>query len=193
MKELVSAAIATLVLGSPQTSTVREITDPGAYSVYRTVIGEDWTVRVAKAKRLVIARETVTYDRCLPSGGPMATDWRPVLENYAVENASGRHLLPDQDLGLSYVLLPVQEIQQFFKALGFERGWPRFYERYPDSGGYMQLSAVGFDASKTRALVYTSHHCGGLCGGGQHQLLEKRDGRWRRAELKDVKMCAWAS
>ena len=31
--------------------------------------------------------------------------------------------------------------------------WDRFYERLPDSGGWIELSAVGFNHGKTAAVV----------------------------------------
>ncbi|MEO7157279.1 MAG: hypothetical protein ABI039_06950, partial [Vicinamibacterales bacterium] len=40
-----------------------------------------------------------------------------------------------------------------------------------DSGGFMVISAVGFNAARTRAMVYMAHSCGSLCGGGTHHLL----------------------
>jgi hypothetical protein len=58
-------------------------------------------------------------------------------------------------------------------------GWDDFYKRYPDSGGYITMSAVGFDQEKTRAVVYTGSSCGGLCGGWSFHLLEKLDGNWK--------------
>lgn len=196
---LATAVVALLGLSLDQRASPRvpakDITDPDAYSVYRAVIPHEWPVRVANAKRLVIAREAATYDQCLPTGPPMGAEWRPVLENYKAENEGVRHLLADRDLGIPYIVQPLEELNAFFTppAGNFERGWSNFYRRYPDSGGYMEVSAVGFNTTKTRALVYVSHHCGGLCGGGSHHLLEKGDGGWQRANLKDVKMCIWMS
>lgn len=71
--------------------------------------------------------------------------------------------------------------------------WDQFYSRYPDSGGYVVFSAVGFNETKTRALVYIAHYCGNLCGGGSHHFMEKVDGRWRETRPKDVTMCMWIS
>jgi hypothetical protein len=42
-----------------------------------------------------------------------------------------------------------------------------------------EVSAVGFNNGRTRALVYTGHHCGNLCGGGQYHLLVKKEGKWQ--------------
>jgi hypothetical protein len=43
----------------------------------------------------------------------------------------------------------------------------------------VRLSRVGFDADRTRALVYRGQVCGPLCGSGGYVLLEKRSGAWR--------------
>ena len=64
---------------------------------------------------------------------------------------------------------------------------------YRDSGGFMVVSAVGFNASKERAMVYMSHSCGLLCGGGSYHLLEQVDGAWREANLPTVWNCSWVS
>jgi hypothetical protein len=74
----------------------------------------------------------------------------------------------------------------------WSKAWDSFYSRYPDSGGYIQLSAVGFSADKTKALVYLAHYCGSLCGTGGYAFLEKRDGKWVRATLK-ASECGWIS
>ena len=35
----------------------------------------------------------------------------------------------------------------------------QFFRRYPDSGGYIIVSAVGFNKEMTRAIVYTGSSC----------------------------------
>jgi hypothetical protein len=59
-------------------------------------------------------------------------------------------------------------------------GWEGFHQRYPDSGGYIIMSAVGFNKEKTQAIVYTGSACGGLCGLWRFHLLEKIDGKWKK-------------
>src|SRR4029077_10928371 len=78
----------------------------------------------------------------------------------------------DRPLGLPYVLVPSAVLRALVPN-GEE--WAGFHRRYPDSGGYMQVSAVGFDNSKTHALVSMAHHCGPLCGRGTHHVLEEVD------------------
>ena len=67
--------------------------------------------------------------------------------------------------------------------MGLKRRGPKIRAAY--SGGYIQLSAVGFDAAGTRAMVYVAYQCGGLCGGGTLYLPEKVNGGWREA----AKLC----
>jgi len=43
----------------------------------------------------------------------------------------------------------------------------------------MSLSRIGFNSSKTQALVYVANVCGGLCGTGEFYLLGKVDGKWK--------------
>jgi hypothetical protein len=66
-------------------------------------------------------------------------------------------------------------------------GWEGFRQTFPDSGGYVILSAVGFNSEKTIALVYVDYRCGGLCGSSRYYILEKRDGRWVRSTPKGLK------
>ena len=72
-------------------------------------------------------------------------------------------------------------------------GWKPFYDKWPDSGGFVRVSAVGFDRTKTRALVYIDHSCGALCGGGTHHLLEKKEGVLKPATPEGLRNCVWIS
>jgi hypothetical protein len=62
----------------------------------------------------------------------------------------------------------------------------------PYTGGWIELSAIGFNADKTVAVVYMGHLCGGLCGGGQFHVLQKKDGKWEPLKWQG-KRCAWVS
>jgi len=65
-------------------------------------------------------------------------------------------------------------------------------ERVPGSGGYVEMSAVGFNSDKTLALLYAGHSCGGLCGGGTYHLLKKADGKWTEINWPGT-TCTWVS
>ena len=179
-----------------QESGAKPVADPDAYAVYASLLPTEWTVRIAHAKTLVFQQETVTNWTCMPSGKPLETDWKPVVDSFRAENVATRTLVAGFPLGIPYVVVPTAEIKASFQAGPGEvmPGWTGFYKHYPDSGGsIMVASAVGFDAEKRRAMVYMAHSCGSLCGGGTHHLLEKVDGLWREARLAGVTNCMWES
>jgi len=94
--------------------------------------------------------------------------WQPVLDAYLAAQPTVRTVLPDQELGFPYKLVT---------------------RASSSSVGHIQMSAVGFDPAGTRAMVYMTFQCGGLCSRGALYLLEKVNGRWRET----AKPCQWMS
>src|SRR6266516_4749243 len=127
--------------------SLEPLDDPESYAVYRALLPTQWAVRVVRAQTLVFQKETTTYSACTPSGTPLETAWRSVVESFKAENAKARIVLPGYDLGLPYVVVASADIRATFNAVPNDPmfGWSGFYKEYPDSGGFMQVSAVGFD------------------------------------------------
>lgn len=73
------------------------------------------------------------------------------------------------------VLISDHELENSFKN---GRSWPSFYERYPNSIGYIVLSQVGFNTEHDQAFLYIGNSCGSLCGAGYYVLLAKDQGTW---------------
>ena len=156
------------------------------YAVYSAVIADMLDgERVAfhtQAKLLVIQNQTGT-DRTSnfdsEKNEQYAREMFPtmmegVMKNYRAQNSSPIRLQDSFDLKVKHVLVEKQVVE---KAFG--NGWEEFYKRYPDSGGLIILSRVGFNAGMTQALVYIQQGCGALCGSGSYVLLEKRTDGWR--------------
>ena len=164
------------------------IEDPDAYAVFAVVLPKE------RVKALVVRAETGKMRPCVTSGSEYE-EWKPVVDSYLRENATARLLLPKPPLLAPYVVVPQSEIQASFRAIeGDPLGkWAGFYERFPSSNGYTELSAVGFDDAKQRAMVYVAHYCGMLCGGGRNHLLRKVDGEWREVESSEIAGCQWMS
>ena len=57
--------------------------------------------------------------------------------------------------------------------------WTEFQKRTGLAAGAFSVSRIGYDASRTQALVYVSYQCGTLCGSGRFVLLERAADRWR--------------
>ena len=174
---------------APETTVVQ---DPEAYRVYEAVFQREPPVTGAKATRVVVRAETVRNDRCGVSGPALREEWKSVIESFDRQNARPRVLLPGFALQPPYVLVTSAELDAL--AAGARRDeawWGAFYQAFPDSGGFFEVSAVGFDERQTRAMAYVAHHCGGLCGSGKHHLLEKVGGRWRAARPEGLSQCQW--
>jgi hypothetical protein len=134
--------------------TPKPIDDTESSAVYAALLPSQWTVRVARAKILVFQQETTTDSPCMPSGTALEVDWRDAMESFRAENAEGRVILPGYDLGLPYVVVAAADIRALREVPNDPMfGWSGFYKRYPDSGGFMQVSAVGFDTARVRAMV----------------------------------------
>src|SRR5262245_6567375 len=132
--------------------------DPESYAVYRTLI----PFHQPGKGRIIVRQETVADRRCFPKGRPLVEEWKPVVDDFAEQNSRPRTLQAGFDIGRDYMLVSSKDIEAEF--IGAKPGdWSTFYAHYPNSGGFLELSAVGFDSTKTHAIVYGAHHCGGLC------------------------------
>jgi hypothetical protein len=61
-------------------------------------------------------------------------------------------------------------------------GSPEFQKKYPRNMGFITLSSIGFNPSRTQAVFYIGHFCG-LCGGGGSVLMEKVNGKWKFRDM----------
>jgi hypothetical protein len=162
--------------------------DADAYEVYAAILPSEWPLRVAHAKQLVIRRETKPYRMCLRPDAETQSKVGPAISDYVKQNEKEWQLQPRLSFEKPYQFL---EADKFSTVLS-QGGWDKYYSKYPESGGLIELSAVGFNRDKTVAVVYMGHSCGMLCGGGTFHVLEKTDGRWKALEWKGA-WCSWVS
>lgn len=175
-----------------QATDVKPIDDPESYAVYSALL-PDRAMQGMRRTMIVIQAEATTDSRgCWPSGPPMETEWKSTLESLHKENAHVRTIRSGFTLSVPYIVLPRADIMVFFTP-GSLDGWKHFYERYPDSGGSLELSAVGFDADRTKALVYFAHHYEYLGGEYSYHLLRKTGGNWQDSLVPGVNVCMMMS
>ena len=117
--------------------------------------------------------------------------WAEALANYHVRNKTHRTLARSFDLRDPYVLLVSHEWQLLFPKSS-PANWRPFWKRFGAGGGYTRLSAVGFDRSHTRAVLYSDSLCGPKCGSGGYKLFSKYGGRWR-STIVNADLCDWMS
>ena len=162
--------------------------DAEAYEVYSVILPTNWVWQAQKAKTLVIQSETKGYKMCL----------QPEAESEKIiGQAISEYVKLNEKTWLLQEHLNIEKPYKFITSDGlktvFEHGdWEKFGKQYPGSGGWIELSAVGFNADKTVAVVYMGHHCGGLCGGGGFHVLQKKDGKWAPLTWKGSS-CSWES
>ena len=152
-----------------------------AYEVYSTILPSEWPWRVAHAKKLRISSETVPYTNCLRVGDEKDKDVDLAIANYLQLNKEARLLKRAFRIDLPYELTSEGDL-----SLQQDR----------DTGGLIVVSAVGFNADKTVAVVYMGHYCGLLCGGGAIRVMLKSHGRWQpyaTNPLNNIIGCPWVS
>jgi hypothetical protein len=163
--------------------------DADAYEVYSAILPSEWRQRGAKPKTLVILNDTRNYKMCLVPEKESAELIGPAISDYVKQNEKP-WLLQEQKFKL--VTSPKMISSGELKSLIERSKWAGFYRQYEDSDGYVELSAVGFNADKTVAVVYMGHSCGQLCGGGAFHVLQKQDGKWTPLEWHG-ESCEWAA
>jgi hypothetical protein len=162
--------------------------DAEAYEVYSAILPTEWPWRVANAKSLVIQSETKGYKMCLLPEAESEEIIGPAISEYVKLNEKNWLLKRGLSIEKPYELVPYDELRSALK----QGGWENFYKQYPNSGGWIELSAIGFNADKTVAVVYMGHHSWGLSGGGGFHVLQKKDGKWAPLTWKGSS-CAWES
>lgn len=173
-----------LVQRAPAPPEPEPYRDPDAYAVYAAVLNQ-----VSPDRRLIIVGETFNHARCFPKGPALSEKpWGEAAQHYLAENKTPRKLVRSFELKKPYVLLPLQE----WKGLVQKSNWRPFWKRFGERSGYTTFSAVGFDRSRTKAMLYSDYACGSLCGGGDYKLFTKLGGRWR-STIVNADLCDWVS
>ena len=145
------------------------ITDPEAYAVYAAVLPRMWT-HVTKDP-LLLQQETDLSMSCPVRSESHEIGWAAVENSFKAENARVRLLRRMLPIHIPYRLIPRAEIAADDARLILK--YPGMWQRRPESIEYAAVSAVGFDATKTKAIVYVR-----LRSEGGVYWIEKRLGKW---------------
>jgi hypothetical protein len=100
-----------------------------------------------------------------------------LVASFKGRNQQSYPLEPMLDFGLAYQLWSQEEVD-VLRQQDEASGWKLFYEKYPNTYGFVYLSRVGFNADFSQALVYISsfHYEQPIKGG--YYLMTRKDGRW---------------
>ena len=168
-------AATTLAIGqaSKPATQASFVTDPDAYPIYKDLLSQ-----LSLSRTLPVQRETETTVPCRSSRLPDPA-WSDVERSFAQENAQPKLLQPTI-LHDGARFISRAEIEADDARLAIK--YPGNYQRRPESMDYLAVSAVGFNADKTRAMVHVR-----LRTRGQLHTLERQDGKWVAARFG----CVW--
>jgi hypothetical protein len=166
---------------SAQVKTKPVYDDQDAYDVYVAVLPKEWMLYGKPAKQLIVQEEIYPVKMCLEPEAESAKLIGAAIADYNQQNEMVRSLQRNFKTDKPYVLLPAEA----FTPKGQSK-WGPILAKYPNSGGYFLLSAVGFNREKTVAIVWQEHRCGGLCGFGEFHVMQKVQNEWQPLEWQGL-------
>jgi hypothetical protein len=211
----VALAVALFTLSAMPSRTIRVqtsevISDPEAYAVYASVVPTRFSTGDKPMTELALLQETRAGVDCVgqEKDKRLHPEWRPVVESYKKENARVRIIQSGFNLGVPHSIVTVAQLRKLMRDAGYSRQSPRsnglgsdVFARFP-SGRLVAVSAVGFNAERTRAMVAMQFDClpswepgtegAAVCHEGRHIALEKKGGRWNIVHNVHVG-CGWVA
>ena len=160
-----------------------ELTDTDTYAVYSAVIEQSTRHRQNPVLISDVTQSGAGF--CVPTVEPALSTWKEAAADFLQRSGSRLKLLPRLQIhSTSYRIVSPADL----RTLVGERTGTEIVR-------YLRFSAVGFDATRTRAMVQRDHACANAvdCADGQTLLLEKQAGEWRVVYPKGVKVCGWIS
>lgn len=147
------------------------------YAVYSAMIQQN-PIGYGLDSFIVIREHTMLWDSDLVE---RSLEERPglsaeLVDSYRSRNTESYTLGPNLDLEQDYALMPREEAEKLFRRGG---KWDEFQATYPEAGGVVMFSRVGFSANEDRALVVMGLRCHEECGAGGLYLLAKEEGGWK--------------
>jgi hypothetical protein len=181
---IVTAALAPLQSAARQQPD--PITDADAYSVYAAAIPQTWAL--VSTGVLLIQQETEGmedwWSYCLPSITNAGPEWDAVGVAFRQKNVRVRVLDRLLPVDTPYRLVPRAEILADDSRLA--RMYPGTMQYRPESMKYAAVSAVGFNAGKTKAIV--SVRLRSMRSMVDIHFMEIREGQWVNVPLGP---CRW--
>ena len=186
--------LALLVLGSCAHPKGVEPVDPGwsDLAVYRAVLDSMFVPhRSSQIRQLVVLDSTTprTPYETLASFVAEFTELPGVdtatVRNFEERSRQRRPLsaLTHLDLAIPVTLADRKELIALPRTSA-ARYWSEFYKVYPESGGLIELSGIGYNAARDVAVLTVDTGCGELCGSGMLAVVTRLAGVWKVATIK---------
>jgi hypothetical protein len=103
-----------------------------------------------------------------------------LFDNYTKANARSYNLGNFFNAsGKDIKLVASAELGYIFSSQDLNQNWNLFYSRYPDSGGVVEFTRVGFNKDHTQAITQIICTSATLDASGQILILTKVNNRWK--------------
>lgn len=174
-----------LSLAQHQAPVQEQIADD-AYAVYSTVLRHPVWDHLDNDRILLIEDTTgETYGgtgepaQCIHAPAAEQKRLEELLADYAAHKSETWKLAPRFTISRTYRMLTKAEADEFsnFRFRGKKPSGANA-KLFRQSEDLIRLGRVFFNSDRTLALVMVSNYCGGLCGGQDWRVLEKRQGAW---------------
>jgi hypothetical protein len=191
IRQFLPAAILLVILSSVQILTAQNVDGDEEYSVYRDLIsmlyGDNHTVQFALEKRIRPKQDEAATRKYLAKKLSISAD---ILDAYVEANRSESELMNNFGLRSKIHLIDDAGMRRLWNAAGdsAEEVWKAFREEY-QTFGVITLSRVGFNRTRSTALIELGEQTGWLGGEGTYYLMKKERGRW----IVRKKLCSWIS
>jgi hypothetical protein len=162
------------------TQQLAAVTDREAYAIYAVLVPRMWALR--SKDPLVLQQETETSSMCGPTLPAPDPDWEAVAKDLKQQNIRPRFLMPMLPIEIPYRIIPRAEIEADDARLAIK--YPDIMQPRPRSMEYAAVSVVGFNAAKTKAMVYVRLRLSGTV-----YAMELREGSWVVAPASS--RCKW--
>ena len=165
---------------SQEPSAAQPYESPDAYKIYSLLLPHEESYGFANGG-LIIQQETEAEyppveGACLSSD--VAKRFKDAISDYRRVRETTWLLQRRFEIEKPYEIVTRDRIALVLKS---ERDLN--IERYPSSGGYIFMSAVGFNKNKTLAIVFAGSRCGGLCGSARFHFLQKVGEKWKEVPV----------
>jgi hypothetical protein len=101
-----------------------------------------------------------------------------MIRDFADKNHDRCAFWPELTRYVPSLLLSGEERRAIFEGDPYDRGWKRFYEKYPKAIGLITVSRIGLNREQDRALFYVACVRGALAAVGQVRVLEREGDVW---------------
>lgn len=162
---------------------------PDSYSLYSSI----YHYQIRSGELLGIATVPLSFPTNQTCLKPSTVEEREMVSAAQNQNSGPPEWKPQFDFSHRYLLIPPTDVNKAIDCIQFSRtSHLASCEKYANLQYVRSLSIPIFNKDHTRALVFMTRSCGGLCGNGGSYVFRKTIDGWN-LERNSFAACRWVS